>query len=48
MRLKPSTDVTLKPLVRNLERVFFDCIVNTCTIERKVYNNDDITIFSVY
>ena len=40
MRLKPSAAVykwTLKPLVRNLERVFFDCIVNTCTRKEGIY-----------
>ena len=48
MGLKPPAAVyewTLKPSTRNFERLFFDCIVNTFT-RRKVYNNDDITIFA--
>ena len=42
--LRSRVLMDVKTLVRNSERVFFDCIV----LERKVYNNDDITIFSVY
>ena len=36
MGLMPSTDVILKPSASDLERLFYDCIVNTFATETEI------------